>query len=153
MHDPTLSPTAAEPCSSEVPGIAMIASIPPAQQLASIRVLPMMTRVATTQQMMAVLNTLVVWRYFTLKHWPRDLPDTMVSLAVPSCRVKARAVAKTSAQIRLRSNSAPALAQVTTVPGPTVQAASMVQYSMEATSCTRFDLIMLTLPCPAHNCS
>ena len=65
--------------------------------------------------------------------------------------MKAIRPATTSAQIRLRSNSAPALEQlalvalistrydehleqVTTVPGPTVQAASMVQYSMELSS-------------------
>ena len=59
--------------------------------------------------------------------------------------------ATTKAQMRLSSNSAPALIfhfidpktennlstdleQVTTVPGPTVQAASMVQYSIEANS-------------------
>ena len=88
-----------------------------------------------------------------LRHCPSDIPDTMVNLAVPSWRVYARAEANRSAHVSVRSNSAPALAQVTTVPGPTVQAASMVQYNMEASSCTRFDLIMLTLVCPAHNCS
>ena len=41
--------------------------------------------------------------------------------------------------MRLSSNSAPALAQVTTVPGPTVQAASMDQYSMEMISFTSLD--------------
>ena len=48
--------------------------------------------------------------------------------------MKARQVANSSAHIRLSSNSAPARAQVTTVPGPTVQAASIVQYSMEKIS-------------------
>ena len=62
--------------------------------------------------------------------------------------------ATTKAQMRLSSNSAPALIfhfidpktennlstdleQVTTVPGPTVQAASMVQYNIEMISLRR----------------
>merc|ERR1719308_788741 len=47
----------------------------------------------------------------------------------------------TSHQMMLMPNSAPALEQVTTVPGPTVQAASMVQYSMESTSLATFELL------------
>ena len=64
--------------------------------------------------------------------------------------------ATTKAQMRLSSNSAPALIfhfidpktennlstdleQVTTVPGPTVQAASIDQYSIEMTSLRRLD--------------
>ena len=75
----------------------------------------------------ATTAALVMWLYFVLRHWPSESPDTMVSLAVPSCRVKAIRAATNSAQIRLSPNSAPARAQVTTVPGPTVQAASIVQ--------------------------
>ena len=41
--------------------------------------------------------------------------------------VKASREAKMRTQTRWSSNSAPALAQVTTVPGPTVQAANIVQ--------------------------
>merc|ERR1719153_1872508 len=138
---PTLKPTRLEGERSAAPGIAITASTPPAKLLHLNSIFPKNTDPATSQQMMAVLYTLVMLLYLVLRHWPSDCPDTMVSLAVPSCKVKAMRAATTRPQIRFRPNSAPALEQVTTVPGPTVHAASMVQYNMESTSLATCELL------------
>jgi len=81
----------------------------------------------TAQQMAGVDIRLGPVAYFVLRHSPRDLPDTIVNLADASSMTKAMQEATKRDQERERPYSAPALAQTTTVPGPTLQAASIDQ--------------------------
>ena len=69
---------------SRAPGMAITASTPPAKLLHSNKRLPRKMEAATSQQMTAVSWTRAASLYLCFRHWPRDIPDTIVSRAVPS---------------------------------------------------------------------